>query len=176
MYGCSNSVVRARRDLMPRAGEVLGLAGLVGAGRTELGRVLFWTDPGGYGENFVENGNKINDDFAARGGGARHRVCAGRPPSACRHLEMPIAQNMTMAISPKNFPGHLAALRRGAATGARLYPRPGDQSLWAGSSPGGSPLSGGNQQKVSLARWLATKPKAADFGRADARRGCRGEK
>lgn len=70
---------------------------------------------------------------------------------------MPIAQNMTMAIHRRIFPG--AWLRFGAeAALAQEFIRDLGIKAYGPDAPGGA-LSGGNQQKVSLARWLATKPK-----------------
>jgi len=72
-------------------------------------------------------------------------------------LEMPIAQNMTMAVHRRIFPG--TWLRFGAERElATEFIR--DLGVKAsGPDAAGNSLSGGNQQKVSLARWLAAKPK-----------------
>ena len=82
------------------------------------------------------------------------------PEDRRRHgviLEMPIAQNMTMAIHHRLFPG--AWLRFGAERNlAQEFIRDLAVKASGPDAPGGS-LSGGNQQKVSLARWLATKPR-----------------
>ena len=82
------------------------------------------------------------------------------PEDRRRHgviLEMPIASNMTMSIHPTFFPG--SWLRFGAERElANGYIRDLGVKTPSADVPGGS-LSGGNQQKVSLARWLATKPK-----------------
>ena len=70
---------------------------------------------------------------------------------------MPIAANLTMAIHRRIFPG--AWLRFGAERQLALdFIRDLDVRTSGPEAPGSS-LSGGNQQKVSLARWLATKPK-----------------
>ena len=82
------------------------------------------------------------------------------PEDRRRHgviLEMPISHNMTMAIHPKLFPW--SWLRLGAENLlAKDYSRDLEIKAYGPDAPGGS-LSGGNQQKVSVARWLATKPK-----------------
>jgi rhamnose transport system ATP-binding protein len=81
------------------------------------------------------------------------------PEDRRRHgviLDMPIAHNMTMAIHRRLFRG--TWLRLGAERAlARGFIR--DLAVRAsGPEAPGSSLSGGNQQKVALARWLATKP------------------
>jgi rhamnose transport system ATP-binding protein len=139
-----------------RAGEILGLAGLVGAGRTELARTIFGITPADSGKIYL-HGEEIEihspQDAVALG-------IAYVPEDRRRHgviLEMPIAQNMTMAIHRKIFPG--TWLRFGAERQLALdFVR--DLSIRAsGPDAPGNSLSGGNQQKVSLARWLAAKPK-----------------
>jgi rhamnose transport system ATP-binding protein len=139
-----------------RAGEILGLAGLVGAGRTELARTVFGITPADSGEILLD-GQRVEihspQNAVARG-------IAYVPEDRRRHgviLEMPIAQNMTMAIHRKIFPG--TWLRFGAERQLALdYIR--DLSIrTSGPDAPGNSLSGGNQQKVSLARWLAAKPK-----------------
>jgi rhamnose transport system ATP-binding protein len=139
-----------------RAGEILGMAGLVGAGRTELARILFGITPADSGEIFL-NGAQIKihspQDAVAHG-------IAYVPEDRRRHgviLELPIAQNMTMAIHRRIFPG--TWLRFGAEKQLALeFIRDLGIKTSGPDAPGNS-LSGGNQQKVSLARWLATKPK-----------------
>ena len=82
------------------------------------------------------------------------------PEDRRRHgviLEMAVAANMTMSIHPTFFPG--SWLRFGAERDlAKNYIRDLGVKTPSTDAPGGA-LSGGNQQKVSLARWLATKPK-----------------
>ena len=106
-----------------RAGEILGLAGLVGAGRTELARGIFGITPVQSGEMFLD-GKKIEiqspQDAVARG-------IAYVPEDRRRHgviLEMPIAQNMTMAVHKRFFPGTWLRFWCRTTTGAGLYSRP----------------------------------------------------
>ena len=153
--GCAASGVR-NITLDVRAGEVVGLAGLVGAGRTELARVLFGLTPADSGE-IILNGQRIT--ITSPQCAVAHGI-AYVPEDRRRHgviLEMPIAHNMTMAIHERLFPG--AWLRSGAErTLAQDFIRNLGVKTFGPEAPAGS-LSGGNQQKVSLARWLATKPK-----------------
>lgn len=139
-----------------RAGEIFGLAGLVGAGRTELARILFGLTPADSG-TITLNGHKLTlrtpQDAVAQG-------IAYVPEDRRRHgvvLDLPIAHNLTMAIHRRLFPRRW--LRFGAERALALdYIRDLAVKCSGPAAPGGS-LSGGNQQKVSLARWLATKPK-----------------
>lgn len=139
-----------------RAGEILGLAGLVGAGRTELARILFGITPASAGEIWL-NGKAVEvsspEDAVALG-------IAYVPEDRRRHgvvLEMPIEENMTMAIHHRIFPG--AWLRFGRERELAMRCIRDLAVKTAGPAAPGISLSGGNQQKVSLARWLATKPK-----------------
>ena len=153
--GCRSSGVQ-EVSLEVRAGEILGLAGLVGAGRTELARVLFGLTPADSGE-IILYGERITirspQEAVAQG-------IAYVPEDRRRHgviLEMPIAHNMTMAIHRRIFPG--TWLRFGAERQLALDFIRDLAVRTSGPDAPGSSLSGGNQQKVSLSRWLATKPK-----------------
>jgi rhamnose transport system ATP-binding protein len=153
--GCAAGGVK-NISLDVRAGEILGLAGLVGAGRTELARTIFGITPADAGEIYLR-GDKI--EIHSPQEAVAHGI-AYVPEDRRRHgviLEMPIAQNMTMAIHRRIFPG--TWLRFGAERACALdFIRQLDVRAYGPEAPGHS-LSGGNQQKVSLARWLATKPK-----------------
>ena len=138
------------------AGEIIGMAGLVGAGRTELARVLFGITPSDSGEIWLE-GKPVS--IRSPGDAVRQRV-AYVPEDRRRHgilLEMAIAANMTLAIHPRLFKrGWLNPTKEGEVASRYVQ----DLGIKAASTnaPGGS-LSGGNQQKVALARWLATDPR-----------------
>lgn len=153
--GCAASGVK-NVTLDIRAGEIVGLAGLVGAGRTELARVLFGLTPADSGEIFLLGRHVIL-------GSPRDAVACGiayLPEDRRRHgviLEMPIGENMTMAIHRRIFPGGWLRFRAERAL-AQEFIRDLAVKAYGPEATGGS-LSGGNQQKVSLARWLATKPK-----------------
>jgi rhamnose transport system ATP-binding protein len=153
--GCSFSGVRDV-SLDIRAGEIVGLAGLVGAGRTELARVLFGITPADSGE-IILSGQRVTIRSPQE---AVVRGIAYVPEDRRRHgviLDMPIAHNMTMAIHRNIFRGgwlRFGVERKLACDFVR------DLGIKAhGPDAPGHSLSGGNQQKVSLARWLAMKPK-----------------
>ncbi len=143
-------------DLELRAGEIVGLAGLVGAGRTELARVLFGLTPADSGE-IVLQGQRV------RLRSPREAIAHGLayvPEDRRRHgvvLEMPIAENMTMAAHAGFFPGGWLRPVAEARVAQEFIRDLGIKA--AGPSAPAASLSGGNQQKVSVARWLATRPR-----------------
>jgi rhamnose transport system ATP-binding protein len=153
--GCAAGGVRDV-SLEIRAGEILGLAGLVGAGRTELARVIFGLTPADSGAIELD-GTPVT--LRSPRDAVRHGI-AYVPEDRRRHgvvLEMAVAENMTMAVHRKLFPG--SWLRSAVEqTLAKNFVRDLAVKCAGPQAPAGS-LSGGNQQKVSLARWLATKPR-----------------
>ncbi len=153
--GCTASGVRDVSFAL-RAGEVLGLAGLVGAGRTELARILFGITPASAGEIRLAGAPVALHSPADA---IRHGI-AYVPEDRRRHgvvLDLPIEQNMTMSIHRRLFPGTWLRFGRERAL-ALDYIRDLAVKCSGPAARGGS-LSGGNQQKVSLARWLATQPR-----------------
>jgi rhamnose transport system ATP-binding protein len=153
--GCRSSGVHDV-TLEVRSGEVLGLAGLVGAGRTELARVLFGITPADAGEILLDGKPlKIRSPADAIAAGVGYL-----PEDRRRHgviLEMSVAANITLGMLPRLFPG--SWLRFGVERQvASEYCRDLGVKMFSVDVSTHS-LSGGNQQKVALARWLATKPK-----------------
>jgi rhamnose transport system ATP-binding protein len=139
-----------------RRGEILGCAGLVGAGRTELARALFGIDHPDAGSILVA-GRQVEIDSPAA---AMARGIAYVPEDRHRQglvLEFGIADNVVLPILGRV--SHLGILdRRRARNLARDYTerlrvRTTGLDQLAGA------LSGGNQQKVVLAKWLTTDPK-----------------
>lgn len=143
-------------DLSVRPGEVVGLAGLLGSGRTETARLLFGADRADAGTLSV--------------GG--ERVALGAPAAAIRRRiaftsedrkregiipNLSVRENIVLALQASRGPWR----RLPRAEQDRLADKfiqalriktPGPEQLIRN-------LSGGNQQKVLLARWLATEPK-----------------
>ena len=139
-----------------RCGEVFGLAGLVGAGRTELARILFGITPADSGEIQLF-GQTIS--VRTPQDAVRHGI-AYVPEDRRRHgviLEMPVEENVTMAVHPTLFPQGWLRFQAERDL-ARNFIHDLAVKCTGPDAPAAS-LSGGNQQKVSLARWLATRPK-----------------
>lgn len=139
-----------------KAGEIFGLAGLVGAGRTELARVLFGLAPADRGDvHLAGHPVRLTSPRIAMAAGVAYV-----PEDRRRHgvvLELSVAQNITLAAGRRFFPG--GWLRLGVERRVALdYIRALAIKTAGPDAPVGS-LSGGNQQKVSVARWLATRPK-----------------
>ncbi|MDR3639128.1 MAG: sugar ABC transporter ATP-binding protein [Isosphaeraceae bacterium] len=138
-----------------RAGEILGLAGLVGAGRTELARVLFGLTPADSGQILLR-GRAVTIDRPER---AVVLGIAYVPEDRRRHgvvLEMPVAANMTLATLRAVSAHGLIDFRRERAVATDLVRRLAVKTATIDTPVGH--LSGGNQQKVALARWLAAEP------------------
>ena len=153
--GCTASGVRDV-SLEVRAGEVLGLAGLVGAGRTELARVLFGLTPATAGR--IRIGRQEAVIRSPRE--AQDLGIAYVPEDRRRHgiiLELPIAHNTTLAIHRKIFPRGFVRDRAEHELAAGYIQQLAIRTT--GPAATGGSLSGGNQQKVALARWLATQPR-----------------
>jgi rhamnose transport system ATP-binding protein len=153
--GCASAGVEGIH-LEARAGEIVGLAGLVGAGRTELARILFGLTPADAGEIWLD-GQRVTIRSPRE---AMSSGIAYVPEDRRRHgvvLEMAIGDNVTMAAQSRLFPTGLLRPSRERAVAVEYIQRLGVKTPGA-QVPVGA-LSGGNQQKVSLARWLATKPK-----------------
>jgi rhamnose transport system ATP-binding protein len=138
-----------------RAGEILGLAGLVGAGRTELARVLFGLTPATSGEILLK-GAPVTIDSPAK---AVALGVAYVPEDRRRHgviLEMPVDANVTLAILKRISCNGLVDLAAEQEVASNYVSRFGIKTPSLDVRVGN--LSGGNQQKVALARWLATGP------------------
>jgi ribose transport system ATP-binding protein len=143
-----------------RQGEILGFAGLVGSGRTEIARAVFGIDRPVAGEVRV-------GDAVLEPGSPRAAIEAGVfliPEDRKRSgllLDVSIAENITLADLDRYARFGLIATDREDEAAERLRRRLNirtpDTKVQAGS------LSGGNQQKVVLAKWLARTPKVLIF-------------
>ncbi|MDQ6432813.1 sugar ABC transporter ATP-binding protein [Mesorhizobium sp. LHD-90] len=137
-------------------GEIAGLAGLLGAGRTETARLLYGADRkdkgsirvAGAEKSYAAPADAIRDGF---GFVSEDRKVEGIVP------EMSVRENMTLAILPR--------LQKSGVVDTAEQQRIVDRYIKALGVKCASPeqpireLSGGNQQKVLLARWLCMNPK-----------------
>ena len=142
-------------SLSVRKGEILGIAGLVGSGRTQLAETIFGLTPADSGEIRLRGQNVA----IASPADAIRRGVGYVPEDRPRHgaiLEMSIAANTSLASLRKVAPHGLIdrAEERGLAEGFVRQLRIKTPSVDVETGA----LSGGNQQKVALARWLAIDP------------------
>src|SRR6185437_14142906 len=137
-------------DFEVRAGEIVGIAGLLGSGRSELLRAIFGADP-------VEGGAIEIDGQRVRPGDPGRAVQAGLGLL----LEVSIRENASIAHIDEISRFWVVDRKRERNIVDRYL---GGLKLRAGSwEQPVSSLSGGNQQKVLLARWLATHAKVLMF-------------
>jgi rhamnose transport system ATP-binding protein len=142
-------------SLTVRAGEIVALAGLVGAGRTELARAVFGAERATAGNVEVAGGRRLS-------GGPRARLRAGVAmiPESRKEAGLLLGRSVTENVSLASLDGvsRYGLVRRGAER------RRAREALdrWAVRASGyGAPvasLSGGNQQKVLFARMLLCRP------------------
>lgn len=137
-------------------GEILGLAGAVGSGRTELVRAIFGADPIDSGEIWVD-GERIEKPSIEK------MISTGvgmTPEDRKQHglvLEMNVADNLMLSALRKLTKWHLRNRRKEQEISASLF---SDLSIAAPSlNAEVFSLSGGNQQKVVVGKWLATEPR-----------------
>ncbi len=138
-----------------RAGEILGLAGLVGAGRTEVSRLIFGADPKASGEVWL-NGKKlkINSPGDAIAAGIGY-VPEDRKDQGL-FLEMSSRKNIGLNRLKQDAKGGL--VNWGSVNSVAKEAVENFNIRLANLEIRAVDLSGGNQQKLLLARWLAIKP------------------
>lgn len=147
-------------DLTLRLGEILGLAGLIGAGRTELAETIFGLTP-------ALGGEVVLDGETVRLTTPRQAIAQGLflvPEDRKAHgliLDFPITQNISLPslrqLARRGLVDRRAETVLAERQKAALDLRASNLNLPA------SALSGGNQQKVVLARWLALSPRVILF-------------
>ena len=139
-----------------RAGEIIGLAGLVGAGRSEVAAAVFGADR-------PDAGSVLVDGRALPPGDVRAAIAAGVAlvPEDRQHLglvlPMTVGENLVLAV--------LASLARGGVRRMSAEAAVAAEQMKAMAIKADSPavpvrtLSGGNQQKVAIGKWLAAHPR-----------------
>ena len=142
-------------DLQLRAGEVMGLGGLLGSGRTELARLLFGLDRSDAGELQVQ-GRRAGFHHPAEAVARGLALCPEERKTEGIVAGLSVRENIVLALQARL--GWLRALPRARQDAlAQGYVELLGIRTAGIETPVGA-LSGGNQQKVVLARWLATQP------------------
>ncbi|MEP6875713.1 MAG: sugar ABC transporter ATP-binding protein [Burkholderiales bacterium] len=146
----------AALDFSLRYGEIVGLAGLVGSGRTETVRAIFGADP-------VDAGQVFRDDRAVRIASPKDALAEGiclvteNRKDEGLILDMPIRANISLASLGSVSRSGLMQADAEAAASRRMVSEL--QIRLASIQQPVRELSGGNQQKVVLGKWLLREPK-----------------
>jgi ABC-type sugar transport system ATPase subunit len=134
-----------------RHGEIVGMAGLVGAGRTEVARAIFGVDPKTSGEIFL-NGRRVEIKSPADAIRLRIALLTEDRKRTGLCLDLPCCWNITLpslsVLGMNRFIKPAQELSIAAAVAARINVK------WASPLAPADSLSGGNQQKLLVARWL----------------------
>ncbi len=142
-------------DLEIRKGEVLGLAGLLGSGRTETARLLFGIDKAQEGELFI-NGKEESLTSPRKAISFRFALCPEDRKSEGVIEDLTVRENIILALQARSGIFHKLTPKRrdeivdGYIKALDIKASSKDQRV--------GDLSGGNQQKVIVARWLASNP------------------
>jgi ribose transport system ATP-binding protein len=143
-----------------RGGEVLGIAGLIGAGRSELAEAICGVGPRRAGQVLLD-GRPLRIHSA--GDAIRHGICL--VPEDRRRCgvvgAMTVRENVTLPALAAYARLGLVRRRSEAEAAARMTAALGVRA--ASIETAVATLSGGNQQKVVLARWLALRPRVIVF-------------
>ncbi|HEY3687003.1 MAG TPA: sugar ABC transporter ATP-binding protein [Streptosporangiaceae bacterium] len=142
-------------SLTVRAGEIVGIAGLIGSGRSRILRALSGLEP-------VRGGHVRVGGKALRRGGLRSAIRAGMVliPEERKTdglvLDLPISANVTLPVLRRVSRLGVLSRTKERAVADRAAQRLRVRASGVGQRAG--ELSGGNQQKVVLAKWLETEP------------------
>jgi ribose transport system ATP-binding protein len=143
-------------SLSVRAGEIVGLAGLLGSGRTETARAVFGADALDSGTIRID-GKPVH--FKSPRDAVEHKIGLSSEDRKTEGIipQLSVRENLTLALLPHLRRHGIVDRKRQAETVDRFITAIGIKC----SSPDQPirELSGGNQQKVLLARWLCVNPK-----------------
>jgi ribose transport system ATP-binding protein len=149
--GLSASTGIADIDLVVREGEIVGLCGLVGSGRTEVARVIFGADQAGSGKIIFDGREKRGGpDEAARLGLA---LIPESRKSEGLALMRSVSDNLVLSALRKLFPSGLFDPRHARRVSDDLIGKL--RIVTPSARQTVALLSGGNQQKVVIGKWLA---------------------
>jgi ABC-type sugar transport system ATPase subunit len=143
-----------------RRGEIVGMAGLVGAGRTEVARTLFGVDEKTTGR-VVLDGRELNTDSPGEAIASGIALLTEDRKRTGLCLELPCSWNITLPnLAQIGFTPFIKPAREtriAAEVGSRIAVK------WSSPQAPASSLSGGNQQKLLIARWLLANSKFMMF-------------
>ena len=143
-------------DVEMKAGEVLGLAGLLGSGRTELARLLFALDRRDSGEILIDD-RAVRLEEPADALRLGLAFCPEDRKQDGIVAELSVRENIVLALQARSGLWKFLARAEQRALADRMVAALGIKTAGI-ESPIGQ-LSGGNQQKAIIARWLATQPR-----------------
>ncbi|PZP95017.1 MAG: sugar ABC transporter ATP-binding protein [Variovorax paradoxus] len=143
-------------DLQVRAGEVVGLAGLLGAGRTELARLLFGLETPDRGTLSID-GQAVHFTSPSDAIAAGLALCPEERKTDGIVAELSVRENIALALQARMGVGKFLPRAEQARLAERFVAQLGIKTASI-ETPIGL-LSGGNQQKAVIARWLATAPR-----------------
>jgi galactofuranose transport system ATP-binding protein len=143
-------------DIEIRRGEIVGVAGLLGSGRTELARLLFGLDAADEGELIVD-GERVTLRDPASAIARGMALCPEERKTEGLIADLSVRENIVLALQARK--GLLPSLptKEQQAIADRFVKALGIRTAHVDTPIG--QLSGGNQQKAVLARWLATDPR-----------------
>lgn len=136
-------------------GEVLGLAGLLGSGRTEMARLIFGIDSASQGEIHI-NGKKANINAPRSAMMMGMGFCSEDRKNEGIFADLTVSENIILALQARTGTLKHLSKKKQLEIAEELIRSLGIKTPSASSEAG--QLSGGNQQKMMLARWLATNP------------------
>ena len=142
-------------DLTLRRGEVVGLGGLLGSGRTELARLIFGLDRRDAGSLTLQ-GKAVHIDSPAQALHLGLALCPEDRKAEGIIAELSVRENIVLALQARQGLWPFISRAQQTALAAHYVAALGIKS--AGIDTPMGQLSGGNQQKAVLARWLATRP------------------
>jgi ribose transport system ATP-binding protein len=143
-------------SLSLKRGEVLGLFGLMGAGRTELARILFGLDYFHAGE-LVVGGQRVTRQTPRSAIASRIAFITENRREEGLMMNVPIADNIALAALPRHARAGFIDQREMIASASELATALQIKAGAIDRQPARS-LSGGNQQKVVIAKWLMAGP------------------
>ena len=143
-------------DLQLQAGEVVGLAGLLGAGRTELARLLFGLEQPDRGMLRID-GEEVHFSAPRDAIGHGLALCPEERKTDGIVAELSVRENIVLALQARMGMGKFLSRAEQTAIADRYVKLLGIKTASVDTPMG--LLSGGNQQKAILARWLAIEPR-----------------